>query len=63
MPVWPSLSPVQIPDCVSDVQHLAAKVPQIELTLSRSDFGFSSGLWRWKRDGAMQLQQRMSAPR
>jgi hypothetical protein len=37
--------------CVSDVQHLMGERPQIELTLYRSDFGFSSGLSRWKRNG------------
>jgi len=52
MPVWPS-SP-RGPDpryCVSDAQHLMGERPQIELTLYRSDFGISSGLWRWKRNG------------
>jgi hypothetical protein len=37
--------------CVSDAQHLMGERPQIELTLYRSDFGISSGLWRWKRNG------------
>ena len=36
--------------------------PQIELTLSRSDFGFSSGLKaHGSATAAMQLQQRITA--
>ena len=46
MPVGPSCPRGPDPRyCVADVQHLMGERPQIELTLYRSDFGFSSGLW------------------
>ena len=52
MPVWLPVPAVQIPRyCVSDVQHLMGERPQIELTLYRSDFGFSSVSGAWKRHG------------